>query len=34
MQISGVNFCPNKQTNFQSLKSKKSNTTIIKELKK
>ena len=34
MQISGVNFCPNKQTNFQSLKGKKSNTTIIKELKK
>ena len=34
MQISGVNFCPNKQTNFQSLKGKKSNTTMIKELKK
>ena len=34
MQIPGVNFCPNKQTNFQSLKGKKSNTTMIKELKK
>lgn len=34
MQISGVNFCSNKQTNFQSLKGKKSKTTIIKELKK
>ena len=34
MKISGVNFCSNKQTNFQSLKGKKSNTTIIKELKK